>query len=59
MQEDALAQLAARDAVPQATKAAELLQTALETEEDALWNALARTRDTGRSRFVSHSRAWQ
>lgn len=55
----ALKQLAARDRVPRATKAADLIQIALEIEEDQIWDILARKRDTSRARFVSHARAWQ
>lgn len=54
----AVARLAERDDVPQATKAAELLQRALEIEEDEVWNAVAERRDTKKARFVSHKKAW-
>jgi len=57
--ESALEQLAMRDAVPQATKATQLLQVALEIEEDTLWDEIARKRDTSKSTFVSHNKAWQ
>jgi len=56
--EKALAYLAERDEVPQATKAAELLQRGLEVEEDEVWNAIAEKRDTPRARFVSPKQAW-
>ncbi|MBI2053372.1 MAG: hypothetical protein HYT41_01335 [Candidatus Sungbacteria bacterium] len=54
----ALARLAKRDEVPEATKAAELLLRALELDEDDVWDAVARTRDRKGARFVSHDRAW-
>ena len=38
---NALSRLARRDQVPQATKAARLLETALELEEDQVWDAIA------------------
>jgi hypothetical protein len=56
--EKALAQLARRDRIPQATKAAKLLETAVELEEDQVWDALARERDVKGARFVSHDKAW-
>ena len=56
--ERALELLAKRDQVPQATKAAHLLEMALELEEDRVWNLVASERDTKNSRFVSHKKAW-
>lgn len=54
---EALKKVARRDRVPQATKAARLLETALELEEDQVWDALARQRDTKNARFISHAKA--
>lgn len=54
-----LAHLARRDRMPQATKAARLLEAALELEEDEIWNKLAGERDTASARFVSHANAWK
>ncbi len=54
----ALLMLAKRDRVPRATKAAELLNIALEIEEDRVWDILARARDTKGAKFVSHKKAW-
>ncbi len=55
--ERALAKLALRDDVPQATKAGHLLAQAIEMEEDVVWDAIASSRArTGR--FVSHQQAW-
>ena len=50
--------VAARDQVPQATKAVHLLQLALELEEDMIWDQVANARDTKKARFVSHKQAW-
>lgn len=54
-----LRKLAKRDHIPEATKAARLLETALELEEDYLWNMLAETRDHKQARFIPHARAWK
>ncbi len=56
---DALAKLARRDRVPAATKAARLLETALEIEEDQIWEAIAQKRDTKSARYLSHQKAWE
>jgi len=56
--EKALTTLARRDNIPQATKAVRLLETAIELEEDQVWDALAKKRDTKGARFVSHESAW-
>jgi hypothetical protein len=53
----ALKKLAKRDDVPEATKALELIQTALEIEEDEMLDSLAGIRDKNGS-FVSHDEAW-
>ncbi len=55
----AIAKLAQRDEVPDATLAARLIETALELEEDIVWDALAGERDTKHAKFVSHDKAWQ
>lgn len=56
---DALAKLARRDHMPQATKATRLLEIALEIEEDYAWDKMARKRDTKNARFVPHAHAWK
>jgi len=56
--ERALELLAKRDQIPQATKAAHLLEVALEIEEDRVWDQIAARRDTKDARFVSHKKAW-
>ncbi len=55
---DALFILARCDRVPAATKAARLLETALEIEEDQIWEAIVRKRDTKKARYLSHQKAW-
>ena len=55
----ALQKIAERDRVPEATKAARLIETALEVEEDMVWDALAQRRDKKKVRFVSHKCAWK
>lgn len=50
----ALMALAKRDRIPRATKAVELLNLALELEEDSVWDALASQRDTRDARFIPH-----
>ncbi len=56
---DVLTKLANRDRVPQATKAARLLEMALEIEEDQIWDATAKQRDTKTARYFSHDKAWK
>lgn len=56
---DALSRLARRDRVPQATKAARLLETAIELEEDNVWDAIAKQRDAKNARYLSHDKAWK
>ena len=55
----ALRKLAARDRMPEATKAARLIEIALEIEEDQVWDALAQKRDKKGARFRSHGNAWK
>lgn len=55
----AIARLARRDAMPQATKVRHLLEQALEWEEDAVLDALAYRRDVPGARFVSQEEAWK
>jgi hypothetical protein len=56
--ESAVKQLAKRDKLPQATKVAQLLQIALEIEEDGVWDALAGQRDIKGAKFIPHKKAW-
>lgn len=57
--EVAISKLAWRDQVPEATKATELIQLALEIEEDSVWDKLATKRDAKNTTFLSHARAWK
>lgn len=54
----ALTRLAERDEVPEATKASQLLQLAIEIEEDDVLNSLAKQRDTKKVKFLSHKKVW-
>ena len=56
---DMLRKAAERDQVPEATKAARLLEMGLELEEDQIWNEIAEKRDTKRARFIPHAHAWK
>lgn len=51
-------ELAKRDKMPEATKAAELLRVALEIYEDQIWDKVAGQRDKRGVKFVSHKKAW-
>lgn len=53
-----LAKLAKRDQMPQATKAAELIRIAIESDEDQVFEMIASGRDTEKVKFVSHKKAW-
>jgi predicted DNA-binding protein len=50
--------LAKRDNIPQATKAAMLLDRVLEIEEDTLWSEQALERLSEKSKRISHKDAW-
>ena len=56
---DALVESARRDRVPQATRAARLLETALELEEDQIWDRIAKQRDVKKVCYISHEKAWK
>lgn len=53
-----LIKLARRDRIPQATKAARLLEIALEIEEEQIWDTIAKERDIKNARYFSHKKAW-
>jgi hypothetical protein len=57
--EEALSFVAKRDNVPDATKATSLLTLALEIEEDAVLDHIAKKRDTKKTVYVSHKDAWK
>jgi len=56
---EALEKLAKRDRIPEATKAARLLEIAIEMEEDLFWNEIAEERDKKQTKFISHAVAWK
>jgi len=56
--EEALVKLAKRDQMPQATKAVGLLEQAIESEEDVIWDKIASEREK-HGNFVSHDRTWR
>jgi hypothetical protein len=56
--DSALAKLAKRDEMPQATKAEYLLRLSIEMEEDGVLNTIAEMRDNRSAKFVSHKSAW-
>ena len=53
-----LNKIAKRDDMPMATKAQELLQFALEMEEDQIWDKVATARDKKNAKFITHDQAW-
>lgn len=55
----AIKRLAARDRMPEATKAARLIEVALEIDEDQVWDAIAQSRDKKGARFIAHKSAWK
>lgn len=56
--DSALVYLAERDGMPPATKAVNLIQLAIELDEDAVWDEIASGRDGKDTKFVSHEDAW-
>lgn len=54
-----LRKVAKRDHVPEATKAARLLEIGLELEEDQVWDEIAGKRDKKGAHFIPHLRAWK
>jgi predicted DNA-binding protein len=54
-----LESIALRDEVPTATKAAELIEKAMEIEEDEYFRQLAEERDAKNAKFVSHEEFWK
>ncbi len=57
--DSALRTIAKRDRVPEATKAAQMLQIALELEEDKILSEIAERRDTKGAKYISHKQAWK
>ena len=56
--EKMLFRVAKRDNLPQATKAAHLLEFALEIEEDVALDKIAGERDHKKTRFLTHKQVW-
>ena len=56
--EIAITLLAKRDKVPQSTKAVQLIQEALELEEDKVLEQIVIERDTPDAKFISHEEMW-
>ncbi|MEX1061860.1 MAG: hypothetical protein WEC39_02010 [Patescibacteria group bacterium] len=56
--EEAVEKLAQRDQLPKAGKAVELLLTAIEIEEDQVWDVIASKRDTKGAKYFPHKKAW-
>jgi predicted DNA-binding protein len=57
--EEAVALLAHRDQVPQATKVSELLSLALEIEEDTYFAFVAKERLSQKTTWVDHNDTWK
>ncbi len=53
-----LKKISLRDDVPQAKKAAELLEYALELVEDDYFSKMAEKRDVKNAKFISHDEFW-
>lgn len=56
--EEIIGLLAERDDVPVATKAIELIRTAIELDEDDVLREISEKRDTRKAKYVSHEQAW-
>ena len=54
----AIERLAKRDEVPVATKARQLVEKALQIEEDDVLDAIASSRDKKGARYISHKNVW-
>jgi hypothetical protein len=53
-----LKEIALRDDVPEATKAAELIEMAMVIEEDMYFSKIADKRDAKNAKFISHKEFW-
>ena len=54
-----LTRIAKRDRVPTATKAARLIELALDIEEDAVLGQLAAERDASKGPYIPDEEAWK
>jgi len=57
--ERAVAQLSKRDEVPQATKVMQLLQVALELDEDLVWGQIVAERKATHKKLLTHEEIWK
>ena len=57
--EKVLGRISTRDNKPVASAASDLLQMAIEIEEDSLWDKVASERKAMNSRLYSHKEAWE
>ena len=55
----ALTNIAKRDQMPAATKAVRLIEIGIETEEDAIWDKIAASRDRKDSTFLPHAKVFE
>ena len=56
--EEAISALAKQDGVPEATKAAELLERAIEMEEDLFWQKIVSERLEDKVTYLTHEEVW-
>ena len=56
--EKALSSLATENSTPIATTAGRLLETALEIEEDKIWDEIASKREQASGKKYTHEEAW-
>lgn len=55
---EALESLSERDNVSKSAKAMQLIEIAMQLEEDEVWDSLAAKRDTKGAKFISHDKLW-
>ena len=57
--DEMLTYLSDRDNVSKSAKAVQLIQIAIQMDEDDVWDSLASQRDTKGAKFISHKNAWK
>lgn len=57
--EEILQLLAKRDQMPIASKALQLIELAIEIDEDEVWTQIAEERDTPDAEWIIHDQAWK
>ncbi len=57
--EKIITRIAKRDRMPEATKVAQLVEQALELEEDAAWEKLAEERFKNAKKWLTHDEVWK